>query len=69
MLAYLLPSLRAWWRLPTGLVLAPPAIPEALRWALVVMAAGVLLSGLRDLYAASGGPGGAWPWRSDAATP
>jgi hypothetical protein len=30
--------------------------------ALLAMAAGVLLSGLRDLYAALGLPGGGWPW-------
>jgi hypothetical protein len=29
---------------------------------LLAMAAGVLLSGLRDLYAALVLPGGAWPW-------
>ncbi len=67
MLAYLLPTLRAWWRLPGGLVWAPPAVPETLRWALAVMAIGVFVSGLRDLYAALGAPGGAWPWRPEPA--
>jgi hypothetical protein len=61
MVANLLPVLAEWWSQPTGLVPAP-AVPEALRWSLSVMAAGVLLSGLRDLYAALGLPHGAWPW-------
>jgi hypothetical protein len=62
MLACLLPTLIEWWALPAALVFAPPAIPEALRWALTVMAGGVFLSGIRDLYAAHELPGGAWPW-------
>ena len=70
MLAVLLPVLAAWWREPTALLLAPAAIPAALRWALTVMAVGVFLSGLRDLYAATQLPYGDWPWSADrAATP
>ena len=69
MLAYLLPTLRAWWRLPTALVFAPADVPALLRWALTAMAAGVFLSGMRDLYAASGAPRGGWPWPAVAATP
>ena len=34
----------------------------ALRWGLTAMGAGVLISGLRDLYAALDLPGGRWPW-------
>jgi hypothetical protein len=63
MIACLLPQLRAWWALPTGLVAAPPAVPDLLRWTLLAMGIGVVLSGLRDLYAALELPGGAWPWR------
>jgi hypothetical protein len=66
MLAYLLPQLRAWWSQPTAFVYAPPAIPEPLRWALGLMAAGVFLSGVRDLYASFGRPYGAWPWPAAA---
>lgn len=62
MIAYLLPQLRAWWELPTGLVAAAAPIPEALRWAILAMGVGVVLSGLRDLYAALELPGGGWPW-------
>ena len=62
MVAYLIPVLFAWWSHPTALVVAPPDIPELLRWSLIVMAAGVLLSGMRDLYAALGLPYGNWPW-------
>lgn len=59
--ANLLPVLRQWWSLPTAL--APSAaVPAILRWCLAVMAAGVFLSGVRDLYAALSLPGGAWPW-------
>jgi hypothetical protein len=36
-----------------------------LRWTLSVLAAGVFLSGVRDLYASLGLPGGDWPWTSE----
>lgn len=36
-------------------------------WLLAVMAVGVFLSGLRDLYAAFGLPHGSWPWSDQAA--
>src|SRR4051794_12745550 len=62
MLANLIPVLSAWWSLPTGLAMEPPAIPEALRRGLLLMAAGVFLSGMRDLYAALELPHGNWPW-------
>jgi hypothetical protein len=52
------------WTLRSGLVAAPAAVPDLLRWTLTVMGAGVVLSGLRDLYAALGLPGGGWPWGS-----
>jgi hypothetical protein len=63
MIASLIPVLIAWSRLPAALVLAPPDVPDGLRWGLVIMAAGVFLSGLRDLYAALELPHGGWPWR------
>lgn len=61
MVANLLPVLWHWWSLPTAL---QPSIeaPMPLRWGLFVMAAGVFLSGARDLYAALGLPHGGWPW-------
>jgi hypothetical protein len=62
MVANLLTVLRDWWSLPTALVPTPADVPETLRWALSVMAVGVFLSGLRDLYAALGLPQGGWPW-------
>ena len=72
LLVNLIPVLLKWWSLPTGIAFAPPAIPEALRWGLLMMAAGVFLSGIRDLYAATQLPGGNWPWAvlepSDAGT-
>ncbi len=67
MLGYLLPVLWEWWNRPTALVYAPPAAPELLRWSLLVMAIGVLLSGIRDLYAALGLAGGSWPWPREPA--
>ena len=63
MLAFLVPTLADWWDRESALVLEPAAVPPTLRWALVVMAVGVALSGARDLYAALGLPGGHWPWR------
>jgi len=62
MVAHLLPVLAAWWREPAAFSFAPAPAPEALRWALTVCGAGVFLSGLRDLFAALGFPGAAWPW-------
>jgi len=62
MLAYLLPSLLAWRGLSTGLVFAPAPVTGPVRWALTLMAAGVFLSGVRDLYAAQELAGGHWPW-------
>lgn len=63
MIANLIPVLRSWWASPTAIVIAEPNAPDALRWGLVAMAAGVSVSGLRDLYAAHELPHGAWPWR------
>jgi hypothetical protein len=62
-IASLIPVLMGWWPLPTAVVMAPPDVPDALRWGLVMMAVGVLASGLRDLYAACELPHGGWPWR------
>jgi hypothetical protein len=63
MVAHLIPELVRWWSLPTGLVVQWTEVPRVLHWALFVMAAGVLVSGVRDLYAALELPGGSWPWR------
>lgn len=63
MLACLIPTLRDWAGMPSGLVSSPAPVAGELRWALTVMAVGVTLSGARDLYAGLGLPGGGWPWR------
>ena len=62
-LAHLIPVLAQWWQTPTELALRPQMIPDALRLALALMAIGVALSGVRDLYASTGLPRGGWPWR------
>ncbi len=67
MIAELLPTILAWARLPTGLVGLSYTIPDVLKWTLTFMAAGVFLSGVRDLYAAFGLPGGSWPWSAQPA--
>ena len=64
MLAQLVPVLWSWGREPTAVFIAAPSIPEPLRWILSAMAAGVFLSGVRDLYASLGLPHGGWPWSS-----
>lgn len=69
MMAFLIPTLLDWWRLPTGLVAFSPPVPELLRWALFLMGVGVFLSGVRDLYAALELPGGSWPWRRETEAP
>jgi len=63
MIASLIPVLIEWRRQPTGLVIASPDVPDVLRWTLQVMAVGVFVSGMRDLYAALELPHGAWPWQ------
>lgn len=63
MIASLIPVLIAWWRLPSALVPAQAGAPALVRWSLVVMAVGVVASGLRDLYAAYELPHGGWPWQ------
>lgn len=68
MIAKLIPLLAVWWALPTGLVVDWVGIPAVLRWGLIAMAGGVVLSGLRDLYAALGLPHGSWPWRTEMRT-
>jgi hypothetical protein len=62
MIAYLIPIIARWWPMEAGLVPRPADVPPPLRWAVTLMGVGVLLSGIRDLYAALGGPGGGWPW-------
>src|SRR4051794_33227086 len=51
-----------WVALPTALVIRPADAPLMLRSALLLMAVGVFVSGVRDLYAAYELPHGAWPW-------
>jgi len=63
-LATLIPTLRSWWESQTALTLEPAAIPGWIRLALTAMGVGVVLSGLRDFYAALGLPGCGWPWQS-----
>jgi hypothetical protein len=62
MLARLYPTLRDWGMRTTALKWAPASTTPTLRWGLTAMALGVLLSGLRDLYASLGLPWGNWPW-------
>ena len=62
MVAKLIPVMIAWWSQPTALAWDPPQAPALLQWSLVVMAGGVFLSGVRDLYASFELPGGNWPW-------
>ena len=65
MIAKLIPTLAVWWEMPTAFVVEWVAIPAVLRWSLLVMAAGVFLSGMRDLYAALELPHGSWPWKTE----
>jgi len=67
MVANLIPVLGQWWARPTALVIERAAIPELLEWSLYAMAAGVCLSGVRDLYAALELPYGHWPWKTESA--
>jgi len=49
--------------MPTELATSPVEVLPALRWAILLMGIGVLISGLRDLYAAFEMPRSAWPWK------
>jgi hypothetical protein len=62
-LANIVPEILAWRAEPTGFASISHDVPPTLGSLLALMAAGVLLSGLRDAYAALGLPGGAFPWR------
>lgn len=62
MLAHLLPVMAEWRRLPTDFAAPSAEIPSSLRWTMTFLALGVFLSGVRDLYATLGLPGGSWPW-------
>jgi hypothetical protein len=62
MLASLAPTLSSWLGSPTALSIEPAMISEWARVFLTAMGVGVVVSGLRDLYAALGLPGGGWPW-------
>ena len=62
MLANFVPVLWAWRSQSTGIVRLETVDMTALRWALSGMAAGVFLSGARDLFALTGSPTSRWPW-------
>jgi hypothetical protein len=61
MLVSLLSIVVAWWEVLIARRVSPPALPEPLRWLLLAIAVGVLLSGVRDCYAIGGIPDRAWP--------
>jgi len=63
MLAAMAPSLVEWMSEPAGIVLANYSLPGWYLYGLTVMGAGTLLSGIRDLYASAGLPGGSFPWQ------
>lgn len=62
MLASLVPTMGRWIGQPTGLSTANHPVPDALTWTLLAMAGGILLHGLRDLYAVLDLPSSHWPY-------
>jgi hypothetical protein len=54
-----------WWDRPTGILVDPAPVPMLLRLGLTAMAVGILVSGVRDVYAVLGFPKpvARWPWR------
>jgi hypothetical protein len=64
-LANLIPVLRRWWNMPSGMVIHPAPIPQWLRLALTALAIGTLISATRDAYAVYGFPRplARWPWK------
>src|SRR6185295_4716456 len=69
MVAKLIPVMLAWSARPTGLVFEPAAVAPFLRVCLTIMGGGVLLSGVRDFYAAFDLPHGSWPWPREPIRP
>jgi hypothetical protein len=67
MLATLVPTFNSWRGSPTGLIFEPATNPDWMRFLVSAMGVGVIASGLRDLYAALGLPGGGWPWGASGA--
>ena len=62
MIANLISTMWHWAVRPTDLLWAPANVTPVPRWCLTGMGVGVLLSGVRDLYASLGLPHGSWPW-------
>lgn len=62
-LAYLAPTILEWNRNATAFSAVQYDVPPALSWAMTAMAAGVLLSGIRDLCASIDLPGASFPWQ------
>lgn len=65
MIAFLIPNLYQWSLQPTSFAAAGHGAPAPLVVALLIMGAGVFISGLRDLYASFQLPYGHWPWRNN----
>jgi len=61
-LASLIPTMHQWWFLPARLAIVAPPPSLILGAILTLMAAGVLLSGIRDRRAPTGMRGSAWRW-------
>jgi hypothetical protein len=62
MIAFLIPVLWKWWKMPTEFAAATHEAPTALVGFLLLAGGGVFLSGVRDLYAALDLPHCNWPW-------
>lgn len=62
MLANLAPVMWRWAAAPSALASDPAPVPAPLRYLLLMMAVGVVASGLRDLAAAFELRGSQWPW-------
>jgi hypothetical protein len=69
MLACMAPVMWHWASARSALAFNPAPIPAPLRYLLLMMAAGVVASGLRDLAAALELRGSRWPWRHAALEP
>jgi len=67
MLACLAPTLWLWGEERTALILEPAPVSRAVVDVLMLMAGGVLVSGLRDFYASFEFPLSEWPWKRAAA--
>jgi hypothetical protein len=68
MLGYLVPVLRDWASRATALAVEPAPVSAVFTLLMFAMAAGIFVSGVRDIYGLLELPRGRWPWEHEASS-